>query len=163
MASGLPGFSLDALSLVPSLLKFLGRLLDRIAMRSSVVIKEAWGSFSWPGRGKDSGGGAEFPCLLEAFEEWEQWPSGSTVTKWEPFSSKIRIVMIIGISPSNCGKQTSHFLHGLTDIFELLAWSEWLGFLEQEAFFQIRTVFEAFPKFSCFSPIPYLLCRWEAV
>ena len=42
IANGLPGFFLDALSLVPSLLKFLGRLLDRVAMRYSAVIKEAW-------------------------------------------------------------------------------------------------------------------------
>lgn len=70
MASGLPGFSLDALSLVPSLLKFLGRLLDKTAMRYSAVIKEAWGaSTGGPGRGKDWGGGAESPCLLEASEE----------------------------------------------------------------------------------------------
>ena len=60
MASGLPGFSPDALFLVPTLLKFLGRLLDRIAVRYSVVIKEAWGtSAGGSGRGKDWGAGAE--------------------------------------------------------------------------------------------------------
>lgn len=42
------------------------------------------------------------------------------MTTWEAVSSKIRILMRIGISPSHCGRHTSRFPHGLTDIFELL-------------------------------------------
>ena len=70
IANGLPGFFLDALSLVPSLLKFLGRLLDRVAMRYSAVIKEAWrASMVDLGEVKTREGGAEFPCPLEASKE----------------------------------------------------------------------------------------------
>lgn len=55
---------------MPKFLNFGGRLLDRIAMRYSAVIREAWGaSAGGPGRGKDWGRSAESPSLPEFSEE----------------------------------------------------------------------------------------------